>query len=78
MPHGIVKMYAGRTEDQKKRLADAIEKAVMEIAVADKGRVSIGIEEFNKDEWPEKVYRPDIIEKEETLIIKPEYNPFEK
>lgn len=77
MPHVIVKMYAGRTEDQKKRLAEAIKQAVMDIAGTESKAVSVGIEEFSKEEWPEKVYRPDIINKSKTLFIKPGYNPFE-
>ena len=77
MPHVIVKMYAGRSEDQKKRLAEAIKKSVIEIAEVPATGVSVAIEEYSKEEWPEKVYRPEILEKEENLIIKPGYNPFE-
>jgi 4-oxalocrotonate tautomerase len=77
MPHVIVKMYTGRTEDQKRRLAEAIKQAVMDIAGTESKAVSVGIEEFSKEEWPEKVYRPDIINKSKTLVIKPGYNPFE-
>ena len=29
MPHVIVKMYSGRTEEQKQKLAEAVTKAVM-------------------------------------------------
>jgi 4-oxalocrotonate tautomerase len=29
MPHVIVKMYPGRTEEQKKKLAEEVAKAVM-------------------------------------------------
>ncbi|MBN2238866.1 MAG: tautomerase family protein [Dehalococcoidales bacterium] len=77
MPHVIVKMWSGRTEDQKKRLAEAIRQSVMDIAGVESKGVSVAIEEFSREEWPEKVYRPDILEKSETLIIKPGYNPFE-
>jgi len=78
MPHVIVKMYPGRTEDQKKRLAEAIKQAVIDIAGTESKAVSVGIEEISKEDWPEKVYRPDIINKSKTLMIKPGYNPFEK
>ena len=77
MPHVIVKMWTGRTDDQKQRLAEAIKQSVMDIAGVEAKGVSVAVEEFSKEEWPEKVYRPDILGKEETLVIKPGYNPFE-
>ena len=41
MPHVIVKMYPGRSEQQKAQLAEAIVKDVMVIAkVGDKGSLS--------------------------------------
>ena len=77
MPHIIVKMYPGRTDEQKKKLAEAIRESVIDIAGTESKAVSVSIEEISKEEWPEKVYRPDIIEREEYLVIKPGYNPFE-
>jgi len=76
MPHIIVKLYPGRTEEQKQRLADAIARDVMAIAVCEDESVSIAFEEVGADEWPERVYRPDILEKWEALYKKPGYNPF--
>ncbi len=40
------------------------------------GLVSVAFEEIDKNDWPEKVYKPDIIEKKENLYIEPGYNPF--
>jgi 4-oxalocrotonate tautomerase len=77
MPHVIVKLLPGRTEDQKQRLAEAITKDVMEIAVCEEKTVSVAFEEVDQSEWAEKVYRPDILEKEGHLYKKPGYNPFE-
>ena len=76
MPHIIVKMYPGRTDEQKQRLAEAITESVTKIAGCEEQAVSVSIEEIDREVWPEKVYRPDILEKEETLIKKPGYNPF--
>jgi 4-oxalocrotonate tautomerase len=78
MPHIIIKMLPGRTEDQKTRLAKAITKDVMEIAVCEEKSVSIAFEEVEKNQWAEKVYKPDILEKPGLLYKKPGYNPFEK
>lgn len=76
MPHIIVKLYPGRTEEQKQRLAEAIARDVTTIAVCDEESVSIAFEEVSAEEWPERVYRPDILDKWDTLHMKPGYNPF--
>ena len=52
-------------------------KNVVSIAGCEEKVVSVAVEEVDPSDWPETVYRPDIIEKEETLIIKPGNNPFE-
>jgi len=75
MPHVIVKLAAGRTEQQKARLAAEITKAVMACAAVGEDAVSVGIEDVAKDDWVETVYKPDIIGKRETLYKKPGYDP---
>jgi 4-oxalocrotonate tautomerase len=70
-------MHPGRTEEQKTRLAEAIAKNVVEIAKCPATAVSVAIEEVQPPDWPEKVYRPEILEKSETLYLKPGYNPFQ-
>ena len=77
MPHVIIKLYPGRTVDQKSQLAEAIAKDVAEIAVCKETSVSVAIEEIEESDWAETVYRPDILEKEDTLYKKPGYNPFQ-
>ena len=77
MPHVIVKLYPGRSEEQKKHLADAIVNSVVSIAKCDQKSVSVAFEEIEESDWPEKVYKPDILDKNDSLIIKPGYNPFE-
>jgi 4-oxalocrotonate tautomerase len=76
MPHVIVKMYPGRTIEQKNELAKAITDCVTSIAKCEAKSVSVAIEEVASEDWAEKVYRPDILEKKETLVKKPGYNPF--
>jgi len=76
MPHVVVKMYPGRAEDLKQRLADAIARDVMEIAGCDDKAVSVAIEEIAPADWPEGVYRPDILDKKATLYKEPGYDPF--
>ena len=78
MPHVIVKLYPGRTEEQKKRLARKIVKRVIEITECRQKSVSVAIEEVAPDDWAEKVYQPDIIDNTENLVVTPGYNPFQE
>jgi 4-oxalocrotonate tautomerase len=76
MPHIIVKLYAGKSEQQKKELTEKIAKSVVDATECKDTAVSVAIEEFEPQDWAEKVYRPDILGKQETLFKKPGYNPF--
>ena len=76
MPHIIVKLYPGRSEEQKKQLAKEIVKDVVKIEECEKKVVSVAFEEIDKNDWPEKVYKPDIMENKEKLYVEPGYNPF--
>ncbi|MGD9236319.1 MAG: GNAT family acetyltransferase [Desulfobacterales bacterium] len=78
MPHIIVKLYPGRTTEQKKQLAREIVKSVTQIAVCEEKSVSIAFEEVEPDDWAESVYRRDILDKKENLVIPPGYNPFQR
>ena len=73
MPHVIVKMYPGRTEEQKRRLTEAIVKDVVAITQVGESSVSVAIEEISPEEWTEKVYKPDILDKPDRLYKKPGY-----
>ena len=77
MPHVIVKLYPGRSEEQKIKLADEIVKDVVAIAKCDEKSVSVAFEEIEKEDWAEKVYKPDILDNKDSLYRKPGYNPFE-
>ena len=73
MPHVIVKLASGRSEQQKAKIADEVTKAIMTTANVGEDAVSVSIEDYPETEWREKVYRPDIIGKPETLYKKPGY-----
>ncbi len=77
MPHVIVKLYPGRSEQQKIQLAEEIDKHVVAILKCEEKSVSVAIEEIKPEEWPRKVYKPDILDNWEKLYKKPGYNPFE-
>jgi len=76
MPHVIVKLYKGRSDEVKMQLAKEIMKNVTAAVDCEEKVVSVAFEEFDPAEWPEKVYKPDILDKKESLVIKPGYNPF--
>jgi 4-oxalocrotonate tautomerase len=73
---GLAKWYPGRSKVQKEALADAITRDVVAVAGCAESSVSVAIEEVAPEDWAESVYRPDILDKEETLIRKPGYNLF--
>lgn len=77
MPHIIVKLYPGRSEEVKQQLADQLVKDVMDIAKCQEKSVSLSIEEIEPEHWAEKVYKPDILELKGKLYKKPGYDPFE-
>ena len=71
MPHVIVKMWPGRSEDQKVRLAEQIAKDVMEIVQCPPEAVSVALEEVKSEDWAEQAYKPEIQGKWDTLYRKP-------
>jgi 4-oxalocrotonate tautomerase len=60
-PHVIVKLYPGRSEQQKIRLAEAIVKDVVAIMKCGEESFSVAIEEIKPEDWAEKVNKPDIL-----------------
>ena len=73
MPHVIVKLWPGKSEAQKRRLAQAITRDIAAVLNYGDESVSVAMEEVAPGEWGDKVYRPDIIDKESTLYKKPGY-----
>jgi 4-oxalocrotonate tautomerase len=73
MPHVIIKLAPGKSEEQKARLAEAITKNVMDVLNYGSEAVSVAMEEVPLSEWAEKVYKPEIIGKPEKLYKKPGY-----
>jgi 4-oxalocrotonate tautomerase len=74
MPHVSVKLWPGRSEETKQRLADAIVEDVVNIAGSNRDSVSVTIEEVSSADWKEEVYDPEIRNKKEYLYKKPGYS----
>jgi len=73
MPHVIVKLWPGKSEQQKTRLAEAITKDVMNTLHYGEESVSVAFEEIPAQELAERVYKPDILNHPEKLYKKPGY-----
>jgi 4-oxalocrotonate tautomerase len=75
MPHVVIKMYTGRSEPQKAKIAEAVTQAVMVSANCADLSVSVAIEDVAPGDWVEQVYKPDILGRPDTLYKKPGYDP---
>ncbi len=73
MPHVIVKLVTGKSEEQKTWLAEEIVKDVTSILNYGAEAVSVAFEEFKPEDWAEKVYRGEIVAHPERLYKKPGY-----
>jgi 4-oxalocrotonate tautomerase len=73
MPHVIVKLWPGKSEHQKERLAEKIARDVMDVLNYGEESVSVGFEEIKSQDWKERVYTPDIQAKWDKLYKKPGY-----
>jgi len=74
MPHVVVKLWPGKSEAQKKRLAEAITRNVMEVLNYGEESVSVAMEEVKPQEWAAKVYKPEIKNKWDKLYKEPGYD----
>jgi len=73
MPHVAVKLYPGRSEQQKERLAAAIVEDLVAITGCGEESVSVSIEDVPPGEWKERVYEPEIARPRGKLYKKPGY-----
>ena len=75
MPHIIIKLVRGRSDEQKTRLAEAVTKAVMDGVSVPEAAVSVVIEDIEPDRWTDDVYAPDIEGRWKQLYKEPGYGP---
>lgn len=72
MLHIVVKLWPGRNEEIKASLAKKIADAVVEELKVDIGDVSVAIEEVNRSDWGEQIYKREIKDNS-NLYVKPDY-----
>lgn len=77
MPHVVVKLAAGRPEEQKQRLAEQITNALIAALNCGQDAISVAIEDVRPEDWTEQVYKPDIAPSMERLYKKPGYSPLQ-
>jgi 4-oxalocrotonate tautomerase len=75
MPHIIVKLWPGESDQQKQKLAEEITKDVMRVLNHAEESVSVGFEEVAAHDWMRTVYKPDIQDKLDSIYKKPGYGP---
>lgn len=73
MPHVIVKLWPGKTEEQKARLTDAIVKDLMAVMGSTEASISVAIEDIESAAWKDRVYEPEIVGNADKLYKKPGY-----
>lgn len=72
MPHIVVKLWPGRDDEIKVNLAKKVANVVAEKLNVDIGDVSVAIEEINRNDWGEKVYKREI-KNNPNIYFKPNY-----
>lgn len=74
MPHVTIKCFPGRSEEQKKLLAQKIAADIVECFDAGEGSISIDIQEVPQEQWNDAVWDKDIEPRMEALYKKPRYS----
>jgi 4-oxalocrotonate tautomerase len=75
MPHILIKLAIGKTEEEKGELTRRIVQDVISVLHVGEDAVSIAIEEIESQHWKEQVYQPDIQARWSTLYKQPGYKP---
>lgn len=75
MPHIIVKLWPGKSEQVKAKLAHQLLEDVMRLTNSAEESVSVAIEEVSAKDWVKKVYELDIAAHWDQLYEKPGYDP---
>lgn len=74
MPHIIVKLYPGRADELKIKLAEKITEAVVDVINSNPKSISVAVQEIPNENWPKEVYKREILNNEKNLYKKPGYS----
>jgi 4-oxalocrotonate tautomerase len=75
MPHVTIQLYAGRSDQDKARLAQAVTQALIDALGSKPDAISVGVEDVTPEDWMGKVYEPEIVAKQDQLFKRPGYGP---
>ncbi len=78
MPHVAIKLFPGKTEEQKIQLAEEIRQSMLSVFKSTDESISISFEEVQKPDWLEMVYKPEIEAKADKLYKKPGYDAYNR
>lgn len=73
MPHVNIKLYPGRSDEQKQALTRRIVDAIRECLDVDSKYVSVAFEEIAPEDWEETVVKPELRAKKHLLTKEPGY-----
>jgi len=73
VPHIIVKLWPGKSENQKRKLAEEITHSVMRTLQYGEESVSVAFEVIEARNWAAEVYRTHTVGHEDNLYKKPGY-----
>lgn len=74
MPHIMIKIRTGYTEQEKSSLAEAIVATTEDQLKCNRDAISVAIAEIVPEAWAEDVYRPEIYPVMDKLHKKPGYS----
>ena len=74
MPHIGIKMLAGRTQEQKEKLAAALVKTLTKELGCSEHYVPGPIEDYDARQW-QKVFAEEVTQKQDKVFKKAEYDP---
>jgi len=71
MPHITVKLWPGKDQSKKQKLAEAIKEITVKILEVPETSISVAIEEVSKEDWISKVKKPEILDNDKNIYIYP-------
>lgn len=70
MPHINIKLFPGRSEEQKIKIVNEFSRIMSDTFGIENDSISIAFEEIDKNNWYEFVVKPEIMEKSYLLYKK--------
>lgn len=71
MPHITVELYEGRSDDEKRIIAEKVRDALCSQTGHEHGKVSVSVVDIPSSQWKSRVY--DRVMEDENLVLEPDY-----